>query len=45
MELNARPDIYVVGLGIIHVEQMTRETERYMELSNEILYVERGVGV
>ena len=45
MQSNGMPDIFVVGLGIVHVDQLTRETERYMALSNEILYVERGAGV
>lgn len=42
---NLSYDIYIVGLGISHIDQITREAERCMEASNEILYVERGLGI
>lgn len=38
-------DIHIVGLGIVHVGQITRETERLMAESNEVLYVERGIAI
>lgn len=36
-------DIYIVGLGILNVDQMTRETERIIRRSKEVLYVDTGV--
>ena len=36
-------DIYLVGLGVLNVDQITRETERVIRRSNEVLYVDTGV--
>ena len=36
-------DIYIVGLGVLNVDQITRETERAIRRSNEVLYVDTGV--
>ncbi len=36
-------DIYIVGLGVLNVDQITRETERVLRESNEVLYVDTGV--
>ena len=36
-------DVYIVGLGILNVDHMTRETERVIRRSNEVLYVDTGV--
>ncbi len=45
MQANSQYDIYIVGLGIVQVDQITRETERAISSSKEILYVERGLAV
>lgn len=39
------PDIYVVGLGMVSVRQITRETEDAIRASNTVLYVDAGFGV
>ncbi len=36
-------DIYIVGLGVLNVDHITRETERVIRRSNEVLYVDTGV--
>ncbi|UCE58731.1 MAG: hypothetical protein JSU63_14960, partial [Phycisphaerales bacterium] len=36
-------DIYIVGLGVLNVDHVTRETERVIRRSNEVLYVDTGV--
>ena len=36
-------DIYMVGLGVLNVDHITRETERVIRRSNEVLYVDTGV--
>ena len=36
-------DVYIVGLGVLNVDQITRETERAIRRSNEVLYVDTGV--
>ncbi len=36
-------DITIVGLGVLNVDQITRETERVIRGSNEVLYVDTGV--
>jgi len=36
-------DIYILGLGILNVEHMTRETERVLRRCREVLYVDTGV--
>ena len=36
-------DIYIVGLGILNVDQVTPETERIIRRSKEVLYVDTGV--
>ena len=36
-------DVYIVGLGVLNVDQITRETERVIRRSNEVLYVDTGV--
>jgi precorrin-6B methylase 1 len=36
-------DIYIVGLGVLNVDHLTRETERVIRHSNEVLYVDTGV--
>ncbi len=36
-------DIYIVGLGVLNVDQITRQTERAIRRSNEVLYVDTGV--
>lgn len=38
-------DIYIVGSGIVSIDQMTKEAERAISKSNEVLYVDNGVGV
>ena len=39
------PDIYVVGLGIVSVRQITREAEDAIRTSKTVLYVDAGFGV
>jgi uncharacterized protein YabN with tetrapyrrole methylase and pyrophosphatase domain len=39
------PDIYVVGLGIVSVRQITREAEDAIRSSRTVLYVDAGFGV
>lgn len=36
-------DIYIVGLGIKNVDQVSKEGERAIRESNEVLYVDNGV--
>ena len=36
-------DIFVVGLGVLNVDHVTRETEAVLRRSNEVLYVDTGV--
>lgn len=36
-------DLFVVGLGITNVDQVTRETERVLSACREVLYVDTGV--
>ena len=36
-------DIYIVGLGVLNVDHLTRETEGVIRRSNEVLYVDTGV--
>ncbi len=36
-------DIYIVGLGVLNIDQITRETERAIRRSNEVLYVDTGI--
>ena len=36
-------DVYIVGLGVLNVDQITRETERAIRRSNEVLYVDTGI--
>ena len=36
-------DIYIVGLGVLNIDQITRETKRAIRRSNEVLYVDTGV--
>jgi len=36
-------DVYIVGLGVLNVDHITRETERVIRRSNEVLYVDTGV--
>jgi len=36
-------DIYILGLGILNVDQVTREAERALRRSNEVLYLDTGV--
>jgi hypothetical protein len=38
-------DLYIVGLGIVSVRQVTREAEGAMRRSNEILYVSDAIGI
>jgi uncharacterized protein YabN with tetrapyrrole methylase and pyrophosphatase domain len=38
-------DLYIVGLGIVSVRQITREAESAMRRSNEILYVSDAIGI
>jgi uncharacterized protein YabN with tetrapyrrole methylase and pyrophosphatase domain len=38
-------DISIVGLGILKVDQITIEAERAIRRSNEVLYVETGIGI
>jgi len=40
----AAVDIWVVGLGIVGVDQVTREAERVLRASKEVLYADAGVG-
>lgn len=44
-ELPPPPDIYIVGLGIVSVRQVTREAEDAIRASNTVLYVDAGFGV
>jgi uncharacterized protein YabN with tetrapyrrole methylase and pyrophosphatase domain len=37
-------DIYIVGLGIVNVHQITNEVEAAMRRSHEVLYVANGFG-
>jgi hypothetical protein len=37
------PDISIVGLGVLNIDQITYETERAIRASNEVLYVDSGV--
>lgn len=36
-------DIYIVGLGILNVDQVTNETEHVLRRANEVLFVDTGV--
>ena len=36
-------DVYIVGLGVLNVDHLTRETERVIRRSNEVLYVDTGI--
>lgn len=36
-------EINIVGLGVLNVDQITRETERAIRASKEVLYVDTGV--
>ena len=38
-----QPDIHVIGLGIVGVDQLTREAERAVRAANEVLYADTGV--
>lgn len=38
-------DLYIVGLGIVSVRQITREAESAMRSSNEILYASDAIGI
>jgi precorrin-6B methylase 1 len=38
------PDIFIIGLGIMNVDQLSREAIRAIGESNEVLYVDNGVG-
>ncbi len=39
-----RPDIWIVGLGIRSVDQITREAERAIRHSHEVLFVDTSAG-
>ena len=39
------PDIYIVGLGIVSVRQITREAEDAIRASHSVLYVDAGYGI
>ena len=36
-------DIYIVGLGVLNVDQITRQAERVMRRCKEVLYVDTGI--
>ena len=36
-------DIHIVGLGVLNIDQLTREAELAMRRSNEVLFVDTGV--
>ncbi|MHC4064921.1 MAG: SAM-dependent methyltransferase [Planctomycetota bacterium] len=36
-------DIFIVGLGVLNIDQITGDTERAIRRSNEVLYVDTGV--
>lgn len=36
-------DIHIIGLGVLNIDQITRETEPAIRRSNEVLYVDTGV--
>ncbi|MBW1881018.1 MAG: hypothetical protein JRI25_07210 [Deltaproteobacteria bacterium] len=36
-------DITIIGLGILGIQQVTRETERALDRSNEVLFVDTGI--
>jgi uncharacterized protein YabN with tetrapyrrole methylase and pyrophosphatase domain len=38
-------DLYIVGLGIVSVRQLTREAESAMRRSNEVLYASDAIGI
>lgn len=38
------PDIWIVGLGIASIDHVTRETERAIRRSNEVLFADTGLG-
>ena len=38
-------DLYIVGLGIVNVDQITKETEYILKKSKKVYYVENGIGV
>jgi hypothetical protein len=38
-------DMYIVGLGIVSVRQVTREAESAMRRSNEVLYASDAIGI
>jgi uncharacterized protein YabN with tetrapyrrole methylase and pyrophosphatase domain len=38
-------DLYIVGLGIVNVRQITHEVEAVLRRSKEILFVDRGYGI
>jgi hypothetical protein len=37
------PEIYIVGLGIVNVDQITREAERAIRECHEVLYLDTGI--
>jgi uncharacterized protein YabN with tetrapyrrole methylase and pyrophosphatase domain len=41
--MNPKPDITIVGLGILGVDQVTRETERALARCEEVLFVDTGI--
>jgi hypothetical protein len=43
--INHPYDIFIVGLRIVNVRQVTKEDEDALESSTEILYIDKGFGV
>ena len=41
----SRPDITIVGTGIVAVRQLTHEAQRALSTANEILFLDHGFGV
>jgi precorrin-6B methylase 1 len=44
-EESSEIDLYIVGLGIVNVDQITKETEYVLKKSKKVFYVENGIGV
>lgn len=38
-------DIYIAGSGIVSVDQITNEVDRAIRRSNEVIYVDNGIGI
>jgi precorrin-3B methylase len=45
MAIEANYDIYIVGLGIVNIDQITREAEACIKKSKQVFYIEKGIGI